>query len=378
MIVHFVQTVWGEEFIGKWAAFSLRTQLAAGNIPRLATEHDIVYHLYTDRASLALAWQASAPLRAWAEVQMHAFETTLVDGRTMAAAVEGLPPATFKHEINRLSEFHLIDASLARGGDPVIMLTDSDMLFSVGSFWEAVSLIAAGRKVVGLPGLRLSMERLAWRAESFLATDEELRHGLDPRTLVAALAGGAHPATEGCVVTSDAFTDYPAQILWPVGDEGFVCRAFFIHPLAFVPNPRCRRFDSTIDYDFSLAAWGGPDDIVLPGSAQVMMCKYSAMRHFTYCPTARRFSIGELAHFLLSATNRAHRRLVSMPVRLRLGGSEEEWLRVEAESAAVMDQAYALVDRAVEELPPDTPGLAICRRSHFGPLSEFLSPQRQR
>ena len=44
-------TVWGQDFVKKFTEISLASQLTPGNIPALASESEIHYHIYTDRHS---------------------------------------------------------------------------------------------------------------------------------------------------------------------------------------------------------------------------------------------------------------------------------------------------------------------------------------
>ena len=47
----FFVTVWGRDFVRKFIDLSLFSQLARGNIPALANDAEIHYHIYTDRIS---------------------------------------------------------------------------------------------------------------------------------------------------------------------------------------------------------------------------------------------------------------------------------------------------------------------------------------
>ena len=366
---------WDREFIDKFARLTLPCLMAKGNLPGLAKTRTVRILLHTDNASRAYFLECLEPLRRFAEIQVHSFEDTTVDGTTIEAASIGLNAGARKHEIDRLSQFHAIDLSLDDEDETTLFILNPDMLIADGAMRNAQGMIDGGAEVVATPTLRLSTERL----------------GLDPardgapnaRDICNLLPTDFHPTTRNCLADSDTFTPYPATILWRVEEQGWLCRTFFPLPLAFRPTARCRRFGSTIDYDFALNMASTPEKIAIPRSSDdVLVCKCTTEDYLSTDPQPSQFRRNGLAHFLLVETNRAHRTIAAQPFRLVKRGEENEaeealWNIAESQTAEILDTGYATVDKLIEELPPDTPDLQTAIRSHFGGIEEFLSPMRR-
>ncbi len=381
-IVILTIVAWEALFIEKFAAFAMRTLLSRGNLPALAARAQVRIQLFTDRASCAYFLERTQPLARIAEILPHTFEETRVDARTIADSVASLRGAKLKHEIDRLTQFYSIDAALEAGDDVTLFLINHDLLVADGALTRAHETIEAGAEAVAPPVLRLSLERSGLRAERFLVAPEEAETGLSAEAICRSMPENLHHITRDSIAAGDRFTAYPATVLWPVARQGFLCRTFFPHPFAFRPNARCRRFDSTIDYDFLLRLASSTEAVRVPGnSRELFVCKLTSDGYMADKPVTGRLALGPMAHFILTETNKAHRNLVSQPYRLFAVGPGEEdedaWAMAERQSADFLDRAYALCDRARSELPADTPGLRVSIASHFGPLDAYLSPGRR-
>ena len=67
-------TVWGQDFVNKFTEFSLASQLTSGNLPALAEQAEIHYHIYTDRESQELFEPSLAALANIAEPHFHFYD----------------------------------------------------------------------------------------------------------------------------------------------------------------------------------------------------------------------------------------------------------------------------------------------------------------
>ena len=368
--------VWGEAFIDKFATLTMASLLSPGNLPALSRTRRVRLMFYTDRESAAYLRDRMTPLTAHAEMTVAIFEDTVVDGRNVADNVASLHGPAIKHELERLVTFHALDTILDGGEGSTLFVVPSDLAASDGSFARAQAALDDGAEAIAPPVLRLVEDRCGFTAD-------QLRSGLDGAALCRGLPDAFQHITGKCIATSESFSGYPATILWPVGDEGFVCRTFFPLTLAFKPRLACRRYDSSIDYDFLLNLVSEPDRIHVPASsAEICAFKVSSGAYMQQAPRPNHLRHAGLAHFMLTETNKAHRSLFARPYRLLKkspsGISGDEWTRVESESGAFMENAYGLIDQIVEKLPPDTPGLAQSVKSHFGGLDGYLSPMRRR
>ncbi len=374
-VTNFLFAVWGESFIDKFAALTMATLLSPGNLPALARSHRLHLMFYTDRESAGYLRDRTIPLTAFASLSITAFEDTMVDGRNAADSAAALSGPAVKHELERQVTFHAIDAVLDRREGDTLFIIPSDLVASDGSIARAQAILDRGADAVAPPVLRLAGEAPMW-------TESQLRAGIDHLAICQSLPESFQHITRDCIATSPNFTQYPASILWPVGEEGYVCRTFFPLTLAFKPRAGCRRYESSIDYDFLLNLIADPGEIHVPASsAEICVLKVSNETYMRHAPKPRQLRGAALAHFLLTETNKAHRGLIGQPFRLlrRAGGELDEaaWTHTETQSGQFLDSAYAALDQIVEQVPKDTPGLTQSVKSHFGGLADYLSPMRR-
>jgi hypothetical protein len=368
-------TVWGESFIDKFRHLTMASLLSPENLPKLARTHQLHLMFYTDLASVAYLRKQTAPLTAYADLSITAFEDTTVDGRRISESIVALHGPAIKHELERLVAFHAFDTVLDRGEGDTLFIVPSDLIASDGSFARAQALLDDGAEAVAPPVLRLA-------EQSFHLTEDQILAGVDDVTICREMPNAFQHITRNCIATSESFSAYPASILWPVDDEGYVCRTFFPFTLAFKPRASCRRFDSTIDYDFLLNLVPDPEKIIIPASsAEICAVKVSKDNYMLQEPSPNRLRGAALSHFMLTETNKAHRSLFSRSFRLSRSARDlqdhESWDRTETESLKFANSAYGFIDEIIRQLPADTPGLAPSIRSHFGNLDEYLSPMRR-
>ena len=374
-LTYMLFAVWGERFIDKFASLTMASLLSPGNLPTLAKTHQLQLIFHTDRSSVAYLKIRMAPLEEYADLTIVAFEDTTVDGRTVADGISLLKGPAVKHELERLVTFHTLDTVLDHGQGHSLFIIPSDLAASDGSFTRAQTLLDNGAEAVAPPVLRLSEDHVTF-------SGTQLRDGIDDTTICGALPESFQHITGSCIATSQNFSAYPASILWPVADDGFLCRTFFPLTLAFKPQDHCRRYDSSIDYDFLLNLVSDPAKIYIPASsAEICAMKVTGGDYMQRDSTAQPLRGAALAHFMLMETNKAHRSLFSRPYRL-LKKAEDEldqetWRYMETESGRFVDSAYDFIDQIVAKVPKDTPGLAQSIGSHFGRLEDYLSPMRR-
>jgi hypothetical protein len=374
--IHLLLTVWGAPFIEKWANFSLSTLISPRNLPLLGQSAHCVFHFFTDRASRELLEERTKCLDDWVERRIHLFEETSFEGELMETLVIGRREAYAKNLLNITTVPWVIDTALADGQDPIIIVLDTDFILSDGALSQAVGALRAGKKAVMIPILRLSLEKSGWRAGEFGADGEGISYGELSETLIRA----AHKVTRSLLVDAENFSHYPTSLIWPVAGSGWLVRSFFPHPLAFRASPSCRRFPSTIDYSFALRMYPKAGDVALPRAGEeILICKLTPE-----APPDAKLTINRplfphfMTHFLFFHSNIAHRQLANQPLRIN-GESlpEEVWREVEGQSQAYLDACYERVKRAAAQLPADQMA-ERWMRSFFGPIEEFLCPEKCR
>mgnify|MGYP001251591418 CR=1 FL=1 len=370
---------WDTEFIDKFSKFTLPCLLSSGNLPALARTHTIRLLFYTDRKSHDHFKNATAKMKNYGECIFHLFEDTEVDGETIKDTVTSLKGDTRKHEIDRRIQFHAIDKSLEAGERETLFLINQDLVISDGSLLYAQTKIDSDADAVLIPLLRLSLET-AGELSDMLANSDHV--GLNAESLIRKFPEILHPVSQSLFVEAPEFSTYPSAIFWPAKDHGWLGRSFFPYTLALKPRNDCRRFDSTIDYDYALTLAKDPKRAVIPSdSNQAFVAKVTTKSYLDTAETFGQISNNRLAHFILAETNKAHRDLANQPYRIyRNSGIKTDtsvWSMAEDLSSKYLDEIYHFIGTLKDKLPKDSAEMQEILSSHFGDLSGYLSPMRR-
>ena len=377
---NFAIVAWDIAYIDKFAAFTLPCLLSERNLPALARQRPVRLLIYTDRNSLDYFQTICRPLKRYAECFFHIFDETVVDGETIDNSIAGLQGSAIKHEIDRRIQFHAIDRSLASGDRETLFIINQDLLISDGSLTYAQSRIDNDADAVLIPLLRLSQEASAELPEMLARAGT---NGPTPWHLFERFPENLHPVSQSFFVNSREFSTYPTATFWTVDQAGWLARAFFPYTLALRPSADCRRFDSTIDYDYALNLNAEPDNAIIPeNSNQAFVMKVTTEDYLKAAETSGMISDNRLAHFILAETNRAHRTLLKQAYRMYRSEEEDAdhlvWNTTETKSLEYLDEIYRFIDILPEKLPKDSAGTKKILSSHFGNISKYMSPMRRR
>jgi hypothetical protein len=371
-IIHILIAVWDKAFIDKFADYTLPTHLSPGNLPVLSGEARVHYHFYTNAASADYLESRTRALAPFATIHLRAFETTLFEGRALTQHLAAYSGAAFKNHLNQISVFHLLDEIADKQPAEFLFVGDSDFLYSNGAFPAFFHALQGGAKAVMAPTIRLSLER----SDTSLTAILEAGAGISATALGGLIANYPHAAAQAAYIGHDAAPSYPSQMIWPTSN-GLLCRTFFPHPVAMIPNPACRRWESTIDYDFILHCYPNPKDIrIFTDGATVTICKLSSDTYLEGQLSRSPLQIDLLSDFLLSSTNEAHRPFAECSVRYSANPDNSELDRVDQESAELVSRMYDHRQALLDRLDGADPVKNIVIRSHFGPIESFLSPER--
>lgn len=371
MRYHFFVTVWDRVYVEKFIEFSVASQLWEGNLPALSSAADLLYTVYTDRASEPLFEQARASLGRHVELRLRFFEDMPLGGDTLAQVMERSDPAILKHNVQRTCAWELLEEA-AKDDDAAVILLDSDFILSAGALSRLHELRLSGKQAVAAMFLRLEEESAVPLLRQACADGGGA--GLAGAELVAIGLRAMHPLAHRFFVDEDAFAPYPSQLNWRVGEDGFVTHCFFPHPLMVVP--RATRYFSTMDYEYMLRAVPDDDAIHLCRSSdELLVCKMTRESYLAGQDADPPPTLERLAQFAVANTNHRHRLFMGQPVRYRAGGAEEEWEAVERNSTAFIEAVYKGIELMVASVKPGDAQSMVFLKSFLGPIEDFLSPQ---
>ncbi|MBL4720715.1 MAG: hypothetical protein JKY20_06250 [Alphaproteobacteria bacterium] len=371
-LVHILVSVWDKAFIDKFVEFALPTHISPGNLPALSARARVHYHFYTNAESTAYLKDQTRALSQFATVHLRPFNETFLEGQALSHHLAPYSGAAFKNRLNQFSVFHLLDEIGGNHPSEILFVGDSDLLYSDGAFLTLFETLQNGAKAVVAPTIRLSLEQVEPELITLLADGA----GVSAQTLGGLISAHPHAAAQAAYILDDAAPSYPSQMIWPT-PEGLLCRTFFPHPVAMIPNPACRRWESTIDYDFILHCYPNPRDIrMFTDGKRVTICKLSTDRYLEGQLSRVPLQIDALSDFLLSSTNEAHRPFAESAVRYALDPDNPALDRVERESNTLLTQMYGHRQVLLDRLAESDPVKNTVIRSHFGPIQSYLSPER--
>jgi len=364
-------TVWGAAYVDKYLTYSLASQLTPGNIPALAQGGiEFVYHIYTDRASEALFHPGIAALARHADVRFHFYEDISYKGVSLAEAMANSPPATVKHNVQRLTSLRFL-AELGETASDAAVLLDSDFVFSEGSWPTMIAARREGAEAFCAMFLRLDEHAAAPLLKSRIA------HGLSAREIVTIGLEALHPIARAMFVDADPFTSYPSQLNWPVGANGragFVTHCYFPHPMLTKPRGGLR-YSGTMDYEYALRAVSDDSRIVLArNSDDFLVCKMTPASYLAEQPRGNVAGIADLARFAVSNTNLRHRLFMDQSIRFIAGGREGDWAEAETRSQRLVEAIYAAAEVILGAARTDARTMVFLK-SFLGPIEDFASPQ---
>jgi hypothetical protein len=213
--------VWGPWHTGVFLGANLASLLAPGNLESLASQHEVVYRIYTAEADAAAIKRSPVFLRARQIVRME------VTGVTIDRSLD---PIHMHHVLWRRS----IDDALKAGA--MILFVPPDVVWSSGALGHVADLAAAGKRAIFMSYVRVIAETVVPELE------HRFRAGATPvieapaRKLVELAMRHAHPLFITYLRDSPNFPIHPELILWPVDGEGYLMRVLVREMFAYDPG----------------------------------------------------------------------------------------------------------------------------------------------
>ena len=371
-------TVWGQTFVGKFVNLSLVSQLAKGNLPALATNADVFYHIYTDKASREYFEPKLVELSKYVKVQFYYFDEIPFGSGNLEQAILNSDVTTIKHNVQRITANHMLSGLK----DSAAVLLDSDFIIADGSLDRMHCLRNKGKRAVMTTLLRLNEST----ASDVLHKD--LVFHLEARDLVKFCIKYMHPIFAEYFMDSNHPTHYPSQLNWWVGNSeknpytrsGFVTQCLFPHPLMVEPNLLASssgaKYFSTMDYDYALRVVADDDIYLSKNSDEILVCKVSPEQYRANNNGAEPLSGERMAHFILNNTNIRHRLFLDQLVYF-VADNNGDWDKIGQNAAYFIEKTYKIVDAIVSQLSIADPITTVYLKSFLGPIENFISPQVQ-
>jgi len=214
--------VWGKAYCALFTEFSVPSLLAAENIPRLARNATFTFHIVTTRRDRRCLEDAPAitALRRYGEIEWEILENY---------GVARPPVGTNSKKYSFLSALQNLAIERARDHD-VIIFNYSDFIWANGSLLHAIQLLdAEGRRNDAVLSFCMPVDR-----DAGMIALERYRVHSDPVVVEFTPRDGARIAVQHMHRearlrfwdNAPDFTSFPSYLLWPVGEDGIVIRAY--------------------------------------------------------------------------------------------------------------------------------------------------------
>jgi hypothetical protein len=213
--------VWGREYATTFAEYSLASQLSPNNIPRLAVEHDVTYHIVTTRRDAA--WlrekQNIVALEKFGNIIWDCFEDRGYDPFF-------IPKGLDEEKYPFLSRLQNLAFECSVDYD-ILVFNYADFIWADGSLYHSILLMNDGADA--LLGFCLPVDRDAGKPTlNRYRIDRNASSSLDLpcRTAVGLAIDHMHREARLRIWGGKEFSSFPSYLLWRVGEEGFVIRAY--------------------------------------------------------------------------------------------------------------------------------------------------------
>jgi hypothetical protein len=319
---HFITVVWGRRYTQSLLEVVLPSQLSPGNLPGLRERGaNATYKLYTTSADADVIRKSPifGRLSGILPVEFVLIDDVLLDRKYEA-----------------MTESHRRAIRSANAADAALVFLAPDLIFPDGTFDRVRQIRESGKRVILHAGLRVVKETFVPWYLSKLDPQDPLCLALSSRDLVRAAMNHLHPFARSLYWGSESFNRWPANIYWPVGDEGLAARGFHLHPLMIHPTRKDVEPLSTIDDEFlPLACPDREGWHVVRDSDEITVVDITDLSEFSVIPSAKASEFG-VAFWMHYYAKPHHRWLATHPIRIHSGGPSAEWGEVEKGAARTM------------------------------------------
>ena len=233
-----VTAVWGIDFIDLFLNVCVLNQLSPGNLPALPAGSR--YRILTRPEDVD---RLAASLRLDAVRRLLPVDVVGVDVMDEG----GTKARTIRNRYRMMTACHRRAVSDAAVRRAALIFLAPDFVLAHGTIAALVRIHSSGKRAVLSANLRLARE-------SFVPAFAECSadRAPAPRDLVRLAVGHLHPSTQWAMADSANSNSFPETVLWPVcanpaGVEGYLVRAFSLHPLLLDPIRREELPRYTID-----------------------------------------------------------------------------------------------------------------------------------
>lgn len=220
MRFHLLSVFWGEKFTDRFGRIALRSLLAPGNLPALASAHQVVYHVHTSAADAdrLSADPVFKEVRRHVEFRVH---------RVSLTDTERANPSTHWTLWHR-------GAAQLKDTEDVLITVAPDHLFARDTIAQWAGLFLEGKLALFCPGVQVVLETLQEEIERAFAVPRPIDVGIED--LHAQMFRHLHPMKITMLRGSPRAIIHPEELLRSIDGHGLVQNVMGSHAVAFRPR----------------------------------------------------------------------------------------------------------------------------------------------
>jgi hypothetical protein len=306
---HFIEVIWGPQYIDLFLSVSLATQLSEGNLPAFAGGASR-YRIFTKQSEIPRfrAHPMFARLASIMPVDFVPIDTLFTEEIQVWS----------DWFIRVMSEGHRRAIRDAQAAHAALFFLSPDILCGRGSLRDAAALLRGKPGAVMVIAPRLNQDALSAALEVTRRADGVI--DLEPRQLVALGLQYMHRATSSLFWDDPHFEPNPTILYWRVGPRACIAQGFHLHPLLVAPANWEAEFTDSIDGEYVERACPDPRSIHVPRDTDTVAIFSTTGEDRTIgglLPNKARVS--RIAQFYEAGANPRHRYLFSQPIRIHAG-----------------------------------------------------------
>lgn len=321
----FSTIAWGDTYVDLLLNVSLPTQLSPRNLPAVPVGPGSSFRIYTtdeylDRIQNSPALQRIAALM---PTRLTRIEN---DGQLQS--------------YRALTECHRHSLQEAAKAGACAVFVSPDGVYADGSHARLVELAQAGKDVVMVASIRMTLETFVPDFHRQFAADAQSAVTIRPRQLVQMTMDHLHHVSRELVWPPTS--RWPSHLYWTVEDEGLLARCFHVHPMLVAPPAGSVALNATIDGDYVAKTFPSGNQVHVVRNSDEL-CVSEISRHSLSIKAGKRtLASEEIALWTTTKATPLHIAMFRQPFRFHACQPTAAWLRVERESAQAVRHAVML------------------------------------
>ncbi|MBI4767547.1 MAG: hypothetical protein HY787_23625 [Deltaproteobacteria bacterium] len=229
---NFILPVWGQSYLETFLNISLPTQLAPQNIPLLASDHDLIYRIYTRPQDVPRLENSSVIARLAKQVKTEIIGTREINFNA-------------SNHYDPFSACYRLGMQRAEQEKAAALFLTADQVWANGALSGIIKRGDEGFRSVMISGPRINQETFIPELIKQFAGQEVIT--ISPREAVALAMNHLHPWDRSLFWAADHLGRSASFMYWHVPNEGLLMRCFHLHPILVNPLNGFPRLHRTID-----------------------------------------------------------------------------------------------------------------------------------